>query len=88
MLLSWSDGAVFVGQDDGLDAVARLEFHQDVPDVGLDGGLTQDELGGDLGVGHPPGEQGEHFEFSGGEGGQLASCAAAGRTGWGGMRTR
>ena len=29
--------SVFVGVDDGLDAVAEAEFHQDAFDVGFDG---------------------------------------------------
>ncbi len=32
-----------VGEDDGLDAVTEVELGEDVPDVGLDGGLGQRE---------------------------------------------
>jgi hypothetical protein len=41
---------VFVGEDHGLDAVADLELGEDPLGVRLDGGLFDDERGGDLGV--------------------------------------
>jgi hypothetical protein len=43
--------AVFVGVDDCLDPVAQIELGEDAPDVGLDRGLGQEQLPGDLGVG-------------------------------------
>jgi hypothetical protein len=42
------DEAGFVGQHDGLYAVAQVEFGQDSGDVCLDGVLADDELSGDL----------------------------------------
>src|SRR5918995_3155738 len=43
--------AGFVGDDDGLDAVAEGEFGEDAGDVGLDGRFGQLEAGGQLGAG-------------------------------------
>jgi hypothetical protein len=48
--------AGLVGQDDGLDPVAQLEFGQEPGHVGLDGRLAEDELGGDLGVAQAAGQ--------------------------------
>jgi hypothetical protein len=39
---------MFVGEDDGLDAVAQAKFHQHACDVGLDRGVADDQLGRDL----------------------------------------
>jgi len=65
--------AGLVGQDDGLDPVAELELGQEPGDVGLDGGVAEGELGGDLGVAQAAGQQPQHVEFAGGEVGQLAA---------------
>jgi hypothetical protein len=62
------DESVFVGVDDGLDAVAEAEFGEDVGDVGFDGGVAEDELLGDFGVGVSSCEQEQHLGFSGREG--------------------
>jgi hypothetical protein len=48
----------FVGEYDGLDAIAEVEFGEDPVDVGLDGGRFDDELLGDLGVGEPARKEG------------------------------
>ncbi len=42
--------AVAVGEDHCLDSVAEFEFGQDPAEVGLDGGLADDERAGDLAV--------------------------------------
>ncbi len=44
------DETGFVGEDDGLHAVAQVEFLEDASDVGFHGSVADDELGGDLGV--------------------------------------
>src|SRR5216683_4701013 len=43
----------FVGEHDGLDAVAEVELGEDPVYVCLDGGCLDNELLGDLGVGEP-----------------------------------
>ena len=43
-----SHQASLVGEYDRLDAVARAELRQDMLDVGLDGRLAEDQIGGDL----------------------------------------
>jgi hypothetical protein len=48
---SGADQAALAGVDDGLDAVAEVEFAEHPADVGLDGGFGQVEAFGDLGVG-------------------------------------
>jgi AcrR family transcriptional regulator len=50
VLAAGSDEAGFVGQHDGLDAVAEAEFGQYPPDMDLDGAFGQVQLGGDLTV--------------------------------------
>ena len=70
--------AGLVRENDGLDAVAQLEFLQDVRDVGLDGPLADEELVGDLGVGQAAGEKFEDLELARG-----SSCSAAGGVGRG-----
>src|SRR5262249_60431945 len=61
------DEAGFVGEHDGLDAVAEVKLGQYPPDVDLDGSLGQVHLGGDLTVGQPGGEPGEDGPFPVGE---------------------
>src|SRR3954468_5378938 len=56
--------ACLVGEDDGLDAVAEVELLEDVSDVRLDGGVTDEQLLGDLGVGEAACDQLEDFEFA------------------------
>ena len=55
------DEAGFVGEDDGLDPVAGLEFHEDASDMGLHGRFGQTELIADLGVAQPGGDEGENL---------------------------
>src|SRR5918995_3275807 len=64
--------AGFVGDDDGLDAVAEGEFGEDAGDVGLDGRFGQLEAGGEFGVGQALGQQLQYLEFAGGQRGQVA----------------
>ena len=54
----------FVGEDDGLDAVAEREFLEDVGDVGLHGRLADEERPGDLAVGESAGDEPEDLEFA------------------------
>ena len=67
---------MFVGEDDGLHAIAQAELHQHAGHVGLDGGVADDQLGGDLLVGEAAGEQLEDLELAGGELVELAWAAA------------
>src|SRR5215472_12263533 len=53
--------ARLVGQDHKLHPVPRAELGEQVVYVRLDRGLGDDKLGGDLGVGQAPGDQGEHL---------------------------
>src|SRR3954465_4719910 len=68
--------ACLVGEADGLDAAAagglleavgEVERLEDVSDVRLDGGVTDEQLLGDLGVGEAACDQLEDFEFALGE---------------------
>src|SRR5580700_11412014 len=72
---AWGDQAGFVGEDDGLDAVAEAELGQDAADVDLHGALGQEQAGGDLAVGHAGGDAGEDVLLAVGEG--LADLGAA-----------
>ena len=56
-----------VREHDGLHPVAQVELGQAVRDVGLDGGLAQDEPFGDLGVGQSLAEQLQHLALALGE---------------------
>jgi hypothetical protein len=47
--------AALVGEDDRLGAVVEVELLEDSGDVGLDGRLAEDELAGDLTIGHAAG---------------------------------
>ena len=40
----------FVGEDDGLGSVVEVKLGEDAGDVGLDGGVADEELAGDVGV--------------------------------------
>src|SRR5262249_22275787 len=66
-LAAWLDEAGFVGQPDGLEAVAEVELGQYPPDMDLDGSLGQVHLAGDFAVGQPGGEPGEDGPFPVGE---------------------
>jgi hypothetical protein len=63
--------AGFVGEDDGLDAVAEVELLQDAGDVGLGRVRTYDELVGDLGVREAASDEPQHLGFAGGQPFQL-----------------
>src|SRR2546429_9785269 len=71
--------AALVGENDGLGAVAQPEFHQHAADVGLDGLFGDDQVGGDLRVGHAPGHQGQHLGLAFGEVLELPPVRAARR---------
>src|SRR4051794_22978706 len=58
---------VFVGEDDGLDAVAQVELSEQAGDVRLDRGRLDHELGGDLRVGAPAGEQAQDVKLAAAE---------------------
>src|ERR1700733_12907181 len=70
------DEAAFVGQHDGLGAVAEVQFCQDAADVGLGGLFGDDEGAADLGVGQAAGDQLQHFGLPVGE---RAERSGAGR---------
>src|SRR5437660_8910679 len=65
--LSWCYEPGFVGEHDGLDAVAEVELHEDPGDVSLDGAVADDELLGYLGVGEPARDEAKHLSLSGRE---------------------
>jgi hypothetical protein len=79
--LAGSNESAFVGEHDGLDAVAEVEFGEDPVDVRLHGGLGGDEVPGDLGVGESVRDQAQDFRFAFGEraqfGGKRAESGAA-----------
>ena len=58
------DEAGFVGEDDGLGAVVEVELGEDACDVGLDGGVADDELAGDVGVGEAARDEPQHLELA------------------------
>ena len=58
------DEPALVGEDDGLDAVAQVELGEDAGDVRLHRRLADEQLGGDLGVGQPAGEQPQDLELA------------------------
>jgi hypothetical protein len=70
------DQAGLVGQDDGLGAVVQAELGENPRDVGLDGGITEERLASDVGVGHAAGEQAHDLQLAGGEIGQGVGLAA------------
>jgi hypothetical protein len=49
---AWAHESGFVGEDDGLGAVAQVEFHQHAGEVRLDGGLADEQRAGDLASGN------------------------------------
>jgi hypothetical protein len=69
-----------MGIGDGLGAIPTARLGEDAVHVGLDRGLTDEEVPPDLGVGTPSGNQSEDFGFSLGQTvGQVAtltSCRA------------
>jgi hypothetical protein len=76
------DDTGFVGGDNGLYPVAAAYLHQDVADIGLDGGFAEEELAGDFAVGQAAGDLDENLGLPGGSGPVVrAACSreAAGR---------
>ena len=71
-VFAWNDQAVFVGEDDGLDAVSQREFVEDVVDVRLDGCFADEQRLCDLGVGAAFDHMVEDFAFPGGQ--PLENC--------------
>src|SRR5262245_47296674 len=59
--------AGLVGDHDQLDPVAAVQLGQEPAHVGLDRGHAQVQARGDLGVGHPGGDQREHLVLALGE---------------------
>src|SRR4249920_1070409 len=53
-----------VREHDRLDAVTKIELHQDVGDVGFHGGVTDVELAGNLRVRQPPSNKPEHVQLA------------------------
>ena len=58
------DESAFVGEDDGLGTVVEVELGEDACDVGFDGGVADDELVGDVAVGHAAGDQAQDLELA------------------------
>ena len=54
-----------VGVGDGLGSVSGVDFCEQVVDVALDRAFAHDEVFGDLAVGEPLGDEGEHFGLAG-----------------------
>jgi len=65
-----------VGEDHGLDAVAQLELGQAVGDVGLDGGLADEQLSRDLGIAQPTPYEDEDLVLAPGQPVELACMLA------------
>jgi len=59
-----ADEIGLVGEYDCLHPVARVQFLQEVIDVGLDGRVAYEQRGGDLGVGEPTSDQLQYLAFS------------------------
>src|SRR5438309_10837943 len=70
--VAWCDESGFVGEDDGLGAVAQGEFGEDAGDVGFDGGFAEGQFAGDAGVGQAVSDEGEDVSFPGGQRGEVA----------------
>ena len=64
------DQPALVGERHGLHPVAQVQLGEHPRQVRLDGGLAQEQLGGDLGVGQPAGHQAQHVGLAVGQGGQ------------------
>ena len=65
VVLSGLDDALYIGEHGCLDSVAEPQFEQDACHMGLRGGLTDDESGGDLGVGQAVGDEFEDLTLAG-----------------------
>ena len=77
--VAWGDEAGFIGQDDGLDAIAEREFGQDPGDVGLDGGFGKGQRRRDLAVGQATADVLEDLYLAGGQRLDLFGSPAGGR---------
>ena len=62
-----SDEAAPDGNGSGLAAAGDAQLVEEVAGVAVDGAGGDEEGGGDLGVGEPPGEEGEDLPLAGGE---------------------
>ena len=60
------DNALLIGEHGSLDPVAEPQFQQDACYMGLRGGLTDHESGGDLGVRQAAGDEFENLTLAGG----------------------
>jgi hypothetical protein len=56
--------AALIGEDHRLHTVAQAQLGEHVADVGLGGGLGDDQPAGDLGVGAAPGQQPQAFDLA------------------------
>jgi hypothetical protein len=72
------DEAGFVGKDDGLGAVVEVEFGVDSGGVGLDGGVADVEVVGDVGVREAAGDEAQDFELAWSEVGERRGGFAPG----------
>lgn len=72
-IVAWAYQPGLVGQYDGLDPIAELEFGEEPGDVGLDRRLAEGQLRRKFGVAQAAGEQPQDVEFPGGEMGQSAA---------------
>ena len=64
-VITGDDGPGLVGQHDGVDPVASLEFHKDPADVSFDGGFAEAKALGDLAVGEALADETENVELTG-----------------------
>ena len=81
--VAWGHQPAFVGDDDELGAVARVQLGHDAADVGLGGQRAEEQAGGDLVVGQALGDQPEDLTLAVGQAGQQPGrWAAAVRGGW------
>jgi hypothetical protein len=76
----WAHQAGLIGEHHRLDPVAELELGQQVGDVALDGGVADEQLGGDLGIGQAPGDELEDLLLAVGEPGDRLGGAGRGES--------
>lgn len=62
-----SDGAHLAGDVDGFAAAPDVQLAHDVRDVELGRGLGDEQRPADVPVGHPAGQQPQHFDLAGGQ---------------------
>ena len=63
----------------GLSTVAQRELHQHTADVRLDRLLGDDQVGGDLDVGHAAGDEGQHLGLAVGQAVEVLAAGGLGR---------